>query len=130
VSGRAIVAVVAAPVCAAIAYAMMVLATVPEPSHPDGPQPIPLMISSFAVTGTFELLVLVPLWYALRGETPRARAALCVLGIAAWFLVAAAIGALLGHGGGLALRFGISLLFPGVVVAAVFAALMPARGRA
>jgi hypothetical protein len=130
VNGRSVIAVVAAPLCAALAYVILVVATVPDLAHPDAPRPLLLAISSVAVTGLFELLVLVPLWYGLRGETRAARAALCTLGIAAWFLVAVALGSVLGHGSAAALRFGASLLFPGIVVAAVFAVLMPARHRA
>jgi len=127
---RTVVALLAAPLSAAIVYSLVTLATMPQttPEHAAGFSS--LFVPSVAVAAIFEAFVLLPLWYVLRGATVGARLALWLLGVLAWFLATAGLGFLLGHGGTVALRFGMSLLLPGVVVAAVFAALVPPRSNA
>jgi hypothetical protein len=105
----------------------MALASMPQTPHRIAPEPAMFFVASLAVAAVFEVLVLLPMWYLLRGATRGARMALWLIGVAAWFGAAVLLGYLLGHGGGIALSFGTTFLLPGIVVSAVFAALMPPR---
>jgi len=115
------------PLAAAVAVSAMALSSMPQAPHQIAPEPVVFFIASLAVAAIFEVLVLLPLWYLLRGATRGARIALWLFGVAAWFAAAVLLGYLLGHGGGIALSFGTTFLLPGIVVSAVFAALMPPR---
>jgi hypothetical protein len=127
-NARAIPALVAAPLCAALVH--VVLAMMTPHRAIDSSVYVPMFISSLSVAGLFELCLLVPIWYILRCATLGTRVVLAVVGIALWFVAASALGFVLGHGGPIALRFGLALLLPGVIVAAVFAMLVPARVHA
>jgi hypothetical protein len=127
VNGRTILALLGAPLAAAVVVSAMALSSAPPTPHQIAPEPAMFFVASLAVAAIFEALVLLPMWYLLRGATLGARTALWLFGVAAWFAAAVLLGYLLGHGGGVALSFGTTFLPPGIVVAAVFATLMPAR---
>jgi uncharacterized membrane protein len=127
VNGRTILALLGAPLAAAVAVSAMALFSMPQTPHAIAPEPVMFLVASLAVAAIFEVLFLLPLWYLLRAATRGARMALWLLGVAAWFAAAVLLGYLLGHGGGVALSFGTTFLLPGIVVTTIFAVLMPPR---
>jgi len=124
---RTFAALLAAPVCAALAFSLLAQLALPPAASEELRDIVMRFVASAFVAAIFELAILVPLWYALRARTLLARLTLAALGIAAWFALGALFGYVLGHGAGSAVRFATSLLVPGVVLVAVFAALIPPR---
>jgi len=127
VNSRTILALLGAPLAAAATASAMALSSRSQTPPPIAPETGTFLIASLAVAAIFEVLVLLPMWYLLRGATRGARMAIWLLGVGAWFAAAVLLGYLLGHGAAVALSFGTTFLLPGVVVSAVFATLMPPR---
>jgi hypothetical protein len=124
---RTLAAVLAAPACAALAVSLLAWLALPSAGSEELRDMAMRFVASLVAATAFELAVLLPLWWLLRARTTGARLALGALGIGAWFALTAALGFVLGHGAGSALRFASSLLAPGVVLVVLFAALIAAR---
>jgi hypothetical protein len=130
VNGRTIATLLFAPLCAAVAYLLFAFATFPSASPEHAMQPAAIFTVGLALASIFEVVVLGPLWFILRARTFAARAALWLLGLVVWFALATGLGYLLGHGISTAMRFAMPFLIPGLVVSAMFAALVPPRTNA
>jgi hypothetical protein len=130
VNGRTIATLLGAPLCAAIAYLLFAFAVYPSTPPEYAIQPGLIFGVGLAFAAIFEVLVLAPLWYVLRGATVGSRVALWVFGFGVWFVLTTGMGYLLGHGLATAVSFATPFLVPGFVVSLMFAALVQPRTNA
>ena len=119
-----------APLGAAIAYLLYAYATYPDVPPEYAMQPGFIFVTGLSLAGIFEVLVLCPLWYVLRGASTGTRVLIWSFGIGVWFIAMTGFGFLLGHGMPTAVAFAVPFLVPGVAVCTLFAALMEPRTAA
>ena len=126
-SARTIGTLLGAPLCAAILYLLYAYATYPDTPPEYAIQPGFIFVTGLVLVAVFEVLVLCPLWYVLRGANTGTRVLIWSLGIGIWFLAMTGFGFLLGHGMATAFAFAVPFLVPGLAVCTLFAALMEPR---
>lgn len=125
---RTVLALIVAPLAAAFVYALALVATTTNVPVEVRPSLVGGIVTALAVGLVFEVVALLPLALVVR-TLPRARIYLFLGGSLIWFAVSLVF-SLRAMGWFSAVATTVQLLPPGIVLVAVFAALVRLRQRA
>ena len=119
-TSRIWLALVGAPIIGAAAYALLTLATLPETLSEGRPTLLGLILSAAPAGLIFEVVVIVPIYLALRHWHRLGALPFIVSGSVAWFLITFSIMLLVARDANAASTTAFASFLPGVVLVSAF----------